>query len=545
MKTIQRRWVILIPIGIALLSFIAGGFFAVHFMLRETISNTQVIVFFLVFAFLLAGFLFLLFRYVLGHVKKSMEESFSKQKEIEDELRQTELEYRQIFDGVNDAIFVETTKGEVLDVNARACEIFGWTREEFLTKTIRDMVPPEYEALLPEEQDESTLSEEPFETVNVRANGERFPVSISGRIQDFGEEKRLLIVLRDITEQKRVEEELQEQHEFLFHVIESLTQPFYVINVDDYSIELSNSAANVAGGLMPQNTCYALTHQRNEPCDSTEYPCPMKKVVQTKEAVHCEHIHHDPDGSPRYFDIHGYPIFDKQGNVVQMIEYAIDITERKKAEEEVRLLGHAFEQSINGMAIADLDGKIQVVNRSWAEMHGYTVDELVGKHFRILHTKEQLVNEVQPFNDVVMKKGSNKGEMGHKRKDGSTFPTWMSVSTLRDETTGQPTALVASVQDITERKKTEEELLKLSRAVTHSPTSVVITDADARINYVNPAYLARGYTEEEVLGQYATFLYSDLHPEEFYLDIWEKVSAGEMWRGEILNKRNVGPTTRS
>ena len=96
--------------------------------------------------------------------------------------------------------------------------------------------------------------------------------------------------------------------------------------------------------------------------------------------------------------------------------------------------------------------------------------------------------------------------------------------------------------DITERKKAEEELHKLSRAVTYSPSSVVITDAKAKISYVNPAYLERGYTEDEVLGQYATFLYSDLHPQRFYMDIWKKVSAGDMWRGEVGSRTRDGET---
>lgn len=463
MKTIQRRWVILIPIGIALLSFIAGGFFTVHFILRETISNTQVIVFFLIFAFLLAGFLFLLFRYVLRLVQHRMEESFNKQKAIENELRRTELEYRQIFDGVNDAIFVETTKGEVLDVNARACEIFGWTRDEFLSKTIRDMVPPEHEALLPEEQDESTLSEEPFETVNVRANGERFPVSISGRVQDFGEEKRLLIVLRDITEQKRVEEELQEQHEFLFHVIESLTQPFYVINVDDYSIKLSNSAANMAGGLMQQNTCYALTHRRDEPCDGIEHSCPMQTVIRTKQATHCEHTHYNVDGNPRIFDIHGYPIFDENGNVVQMIEYAMDITERKKAEAELKKLSRAITYSSNSVVITNLEGKIEYVNPAFTKVTGYTKEEALDANPRVLKSNVHDDAFYTALWETICSGQVWQGEFCNRKKDGTIFWESASISPVLDAD-GEITHFVAVKEDITDRKKAVQALQEAKEA---------------------------------------------------------------------------------
>ncbi|MBT3189848.1 MAG: response regulator [Anaerolineae bacterium] len=123
-------------------------------------------------------------------------------------LLQYEARFRGIFNGVNDAIFVETISGKVLDVNKRACEMFGWTHAEFITKTVLDMVPPENQALIPDEQSEENISNEAFETVNIRANGERFPVAITGRIQKIGKEKRLLVVVRDITEQKKAEEKL-------------------------------------------------------------------------------------------------------------------------------------------------------------------------------------------------------------------------------------------------------------------------------------------------------------------------------------------------
>ena len=123
-------------------------------------------------------------------------------------IQERESQFRSVFNGVNDAILVETTEGKVLDVNARACKMFGWTYDEFLTKTLQDMVPPENRALSAEARDEDDLTVEHFETINMRANGERFPVSVTGRIEEIGSEKRLLIAVRDITEQKKAKEEL-------------------------------------------------------------------------------------------------------------------------------------------------------------------------------------------------------------------------------------------------------------------------------------------------------------------------------------------------
>ena len=262
-----------------------------------------------------------------NEVKKGLRERLI----IEEKLKETESWYRNIFNGVNDAVLVETLKGDVLDVNTRACEMFGWTREEFLTKTIKDMVPPEYQVLLPEEQEEANLFDKTFETVNIRANGEYFSVFVSGRVQTIGDEKRMVIVVRDITEQRLNEIEIKRHHQFLSHIIESLSQPFYVVNVDDYSVAIANSAARGNNAIESATTCYALTHQLNSPCDGKEHPCPIKAVVERREVVHTEHVHYDEEGNEKYFEFYGYPIFNSRGNVSQMIEYSLDITTRKNA----------------------------------------------------------------------------------------------------------------------------------------------------------------------------------------------------------------------
>ncbi len=156
-------------------------------------------------AVLLGSLLFIFFWRYLGSVQIGIETSILEREQVTHQLGESELRYRGIFNGVNDAIFVETLSGQVLDVNERACEMFGWTHAEFLTKTVRDMVPSENRALIPDEQTEEDFSDATFETVNIRANGERFPVAITGRTETIGDQKRLLVVVRDITEQKKNE----------------------------------------------------------------------------------------------------------------------------------------------------------------------------------------------------------------------------------------------------------------------------------------------------------------------------------------------------
>ncbi|MDY6848859.1 MAG: EAL domain-containing protein [Thermodesulfobacteriota bacterium] len=102
--------------------------------------------------------------------------------------------------------------------------------------------------------------------------------------------------------------------------------------------------------------------------------------------------------------------------------------------------------------------------------------------------------------------------------------------------------LVAWVaRDITERKKSEEELRKLLRAIEQSPSIVMITDADGVIEYVNPTFCqVTGYRPEEVQGQSPNLLKSDVHPEEFHRRMWNDISSGQDWRGEFANCRKSG-----
>ena len=141
----------------------------------------------------------------------------------------------------------------------------------------------------------------------------------------------------EITQRERAEAEVRQQKEFLDTVLESLTHPFLVIDVDSYKVVMANSAASQDSHGQP-STCHALTHGRDEPCDSSEHPCPVREVKEGKKPVTVEHVHHDAQGDSRVVEVHAYPIFDEDGNVTRIIEYALDITDRKEAEDRLREL---------------------------------------------------------------------------------------------------------------------------------------------------------------------------------------------------------------
>ncbi|MFH1287415.1 MAG: ATP-binding protein [bacterium] len=131
----------------------------------------------------------------------------------------------------------------------------------------------------------------------------------------------------------------EQQAVFLDNLFESIKFPLYVIDVNDYRIIKANSAGGAGKGVLSKDTtCYSLTHHSKTPCTG-KCECPLQKAKEHKKPVEVEHLHYDKDGNLKlFFIVHAFPIFDAEGNVVQIIESNIDITERKKAEEKEREL---------------------------------------------------------------------------------------------------------------------------------------------------------------------------------------------------------------
>lgn len=215
------------------------------------------------------------------------------------------------------------------------------------------------------------------------------------------------------------------------------------------------------------------------------------------------------DGAELFVDVTSADILGPSGEVVAVTNLALDVTEQRRAEEEINLLMQAVEQSVDGIAVADLEGKVLYVNGAWAEMHGYgrkeIAGELIGKSLEIFHTPEQMREEVSPLNREALEKGAASGEVGHMRKNGSVFPAMMSTTVFRDEG-GDPRGFIGVARDISEMKRVEEELRRseatyreifdaVNDAIfVHDPETGVILDVNRRMTEMY------GFTREEALS---------------------------------------------
>lgn len=117
---------------------------------------------------------------------------------------------------------------------------------------------------------------------------------------------------------------------YLLQVVETFSHPFYVINVDDYTIEYANPAARRVDHT-EQAHCYSLFHNSDKPCADDGYECPIAHVVSSGDATVVEHVHTTSKGE-RNFEIHTFPFSDGSDTIKRICKFAIDITDRTEAE---------------------------------------------------------------------------------------------------------------------------------------------------------------------------------------------------------------------
>ena len=217
-----------------------------------------------------------------------------------------------------------------------------------------------------------------------------------------------------------------------------------------------------------------------------------------------------------------------------------DITERKQLEDREIRLGKILENSFNEIYIFDAEtlrfiqvnqGGRENLQYSMEELHSLTPIDIMPEH-----TLESFAEIVKP-----LKKGDkNKIHFTtvHRRKDGSLYPVdvYLQLSSFESSP-----VFVAIILDITERKQAEEKINKLSQAVEQSPVSIVITNAEGNIEYVNPKFTdVTGYSHEEVIGENPRFLKSGEKSSEMYKELWEAITSGSEWYGEFHNKKKNG-----
>ncbi|MBA2732775.1 MAG: PAS domain S-box protein, partial [Acidobacteria bacterium] len=212
--------------------------------------------------------------------------------------------------------------------------------------------------------------------------------------------------------------------------------------------------------------------------------------------------HHEEPG--RWVRAFTFPVRDESGAIREVVLMHEDITARKRAEEEAQRWANVFEHVQWGVVSVSEDGsKLVMMNPAYARMHGYTVQELIGRPLTDLFAVDAQAELPEQIR-LTRERGHHAFESTHIRKDGTVFPVLVETTAVKDYD-GQVIYLAAHVQDITARKQIEEELRQGEekyRGLLENANDIIYTH-DLQGNYLTINRACEeitGYTRKEILG---------------------------------------------
>ncbi len=350
---------------------------------------------------------------------------------------------------------------------------------------------------------------------------------------------------RDVTQEKLLEKELQNSEISYRSIINSISEAIYIQDEQGHFLDVNLVAEKMYGytrDFFIGNTPEFLSAPGKNDMDMV--------FNAVKNAF---------NGIPQNIEFWGIKkdgtIFPKEVSITSgtylnkkvIITVARDVTERKKAEEDVieseETFRKLFDESTDPILLLN-DTGFTDCNQATVINLGYSSkQEFLNKHPWELSPEKQpdgrlSTEKAEAMIVKALQKGYNRFEWIHTKSDGTDFPVEVMLTpiTLKGEQ-----FFYTIWRDITKRKEAEDELRKLSRAVEQSPVTIIITDINSEIVYANPkATEITGYPLNELLGKNAGILKSGLTEQDVYKNLWDTITSGKIWSGELLNRKKNG-----
>lgn len=467
----------------------------------------------------------------------------TEQKEAEDKLQQSEARYKTFFEGNNSVmLLIDPENGSIKDANPAACRYYGWSRSEICAMNISEINTLSKDELKTEMNRAKDLNDQHFIFKHRLSNNEIRDVEVYSGPMQFGNSELLYSIVHDITERKQIEEKLKESEARFRMIFENVFDGISIFeeNEDPLKrrlVDCNEQYAIMAGRsrdeLLKVGQTYELTQTIEENANQMRL-----QGLNEQTAFHGSFKWLRPDGKDNTIEYIARPI-TWQGK-----QYSIgidrDITEYKQKEEQLQKLSQAIEQSPVSIVITNLDGNIEYANPKACETTGYSVHELSGQNPRVLKSGETPSDEYQYLWESISHGNIWKGIFHNKRKNGELYWESSQISPIINEQ-GEIISYLAIKEDITERKRVQEELAKSENRFRQvaEQTLTVIWEVDEKgmYTYVSPvSRIVWGFDPEELINQKHFY---DLHPQEGRNEF--KKAALEVFQNHGVFKELINP----
>jgi PAS domain S-box-containing protein len=394
-------------------------------------------------------------------VKDALEKTKTRleKEKAEQSLKESEEKFSKAFLSSPYSLTISRLRdGQIIETNQAFTSILGYTREEAST------VPSLGLKLWVNLEDRKHVIADLLEGKEVinreflfkKKNGEIITCLFSAKLISLNNEQCFLISIDDISELKRMEDELRESEEKFSKAFRTSPYGLTISHVEDGRFIEANEAFTSITGFTREEVLADSSIGLKLWVDPEDRKCLVSDLLESKEVSNKE-----------------YQFRLKNGNVIDgllssqilhlkdkvcILSSISNITERKQAENKLRKLSTAVEQSPISIIITDLDGSIEYANPKVSEITGYKLEELIGKNSRILSSGEITKSEYKVLWDTISSGKEWQGEFHNKKKNGEFYWESASISSVTNEK-GEITNYLAVKEDITEKKKMLYDLI--------------------------------------------------------------------------------------
>jgi PAS domain S-box-containing protein len=443
---------------------------------------------------------------VVAHITIARDITSSKQ--ARKALRESEERFRSIVENSQAGIMILDDAYRFVYVNGELCRISGYSPSEVIGQDFRKFLDEESQKLVAERYVRRQRGEEVpprYEFNIITKDGQRRRVEISSAvIKDSAGEIRTIAQILDITERKQAEEALQAEKNKLQSLVDAMEYGL-TIQDRDYNIIYEGTLQRTIFGDHLGEKCYRIYEGKEKVCEG----CPVEQAFKDGKSHTAERRTVTPSGEVIFWENTASPIRDASGEVVSCLEVARNITERKQAEEELRLLSSVTQQISDATFVTDTGFNITYVNKAAEDLFGYSAEEMLGKYMDYFDAKVPSESFKREVEQTVSSGKLWVGTISKKRKDGSTFLCECRISPLYDKE-GKISSYIDVLRDITERRQAEEALRESqkfsSSLLEGSPNPISVVNMDTSLRYANPAFeKLAGYALDEITGMKAPY----------------------------------------